>query len=351
MRILFVKLGSIGDIVHTLPALKAVRSALPDAEISWVVEERVAEILRGNELIDNLIEVDTRALRDFGRGVDEMIAGARAQIRGLRSFEFDVAIDLQGLWKSALVAKLSGAPRRWGFSREDLREPGSRVLLTDTVKTEPQINVVRKNLALAAGALNIGVPDSGFEFPITTSDEHKREAGEITDAAGGEFAILNPSGGWVTKLWHAEKFGALADRLWEQKGIASVVVTGPGEDELAERVRAATHSGRTIFAKPSLKGLYELAKRARVFVGGDTGPTHIAVAAGAPVVGLFGPTEWWRNGSTNPADLVVERSDIACRIDCHRRTCTNWICMDSDVDAVFDAVVERIANETLAQLA
>ncbi len=355
MRILFVKLGSIGDIVHTLPALKAVRSALPDAEISWVVEERVAEILRGNELIDNLIEVDTRALRDFGRGVDEMIAGARAQIRGLRSFEFDVAIDLQGLWKSALVAKLSGAPRRWGFSREDLREPGSRVLLTDSVNAgrdasmNERVHVVRKNLALAAGALNIDVPDADFEFPIYTGDEHSQEADEIAASAVHEFAILNPGGGWVTKLWHAEKFGALADRLWNEMRLASIVLTGPGEDELAERVRAATHSGRTIFAKPSLKGLYELAKRARVFVGGDTGPTHIAVAAGAPVVGLFGPTEWWRNGSTNPADLVVERSDIACRIYCHRRTCSNWICMDSDVDAVFDAVVKRLEGTKVAR--
>ena len=266
MRLLFVKLGSIGDIVHTLPSLAAVRRALPDAHISWVVEERAAEILRGNALVDELIEVDTKGLRDFSRGVDEMIADARAQVRGLRSNEFDIAIDFQGLWKSALVARVSRAPRRWGFSRAALREPGSRVLLTDTVKTEPQINVVRKNLGLAAGALNIGVPDSGFEFPITTSDEHKREAGEIAATAGGEFAILNPGGGWVTKLWHAEKFGALADRLWNEMRLASIVLTGPGEDELAERVRAATTSGHTTFARPSLKGLCELAKRASVFV-------------------------------------------------------------------------------------
>jgi lipopolysaccharide heptosyltransferase I len=346
MRLLIVKLGSIGDIVHTLPVLAAVRRALPDAEISWVVEEKTAEILRGNRLIDNLIEVDTQRLRG-GRVVDEMLLDAGKQIRGLRSFEFDVAIDFQGLWKSALIGKLSGAPRRWGFAREGLREPACRILLTDTVKTPKEINVVRKNLALAAGALDIDVPDEKFEFPIATVDEDVAEASEIVAGTGCKFAILNPGGGWVTKLWHAEKFGGLADALWEERGLTPVVVTGPKEQDLAETVRANSRTGKTIFAKPSLKGLYELAKRAAVFVGGDTGPTHIAIAAGAPVVGLFGPTEWWRNGSTNADDICVERNEIDCRVDCHRRTCSKWICMDSDVDVVLAAVSDRIRKSEI----
>jgi ADP-heptose:LPS heptosyltransferase len=123
-----------------------------------------------------------------------------------------------------------------------------------------------------------------------------------------------------------------------------VVVTGPGEETLAERVRGASHSEKNLFAIPSLKGLYELARLSTVYVGGDTGPTHLAVAAGAPVVGLFGPTEWWRNGSPNPNDVCVERLDIHCRVDCHRRTCSNWICMDISVDSVFDAVKTRIQH-------
>ena len=94
----------------------------------------------------------------------------------------------------------------------------------------------------------------------------------------------------------------------------------------------------------SLKGFYALAKRARVYVGGDTGPTHIAVAAGAPIVGLFGPTEWWRNGSPYSEDICVERNDIDCRVDCHRRSCSKWICMDISVDRVFDAVKKRIGG-------
>ncbi|MEO7658156.1 MAG: glycosyltransferase family 9 protein, partial [Pyrinomonadaceae bacterium] len=125
-----------------------------------------------------------------------------------------------------------------------------------------------------------------------------------------------------------------------------IVATGPMELELAEKVAAASHCGKLVLTEPSLKGFFELAKRARVYVGGDTGPTHIAVAAGAPIVGLFGPTEWWRNGSPNPEDVCVERNEIDCRTDCHRRTCSNWICMDSDVETVFLAVKKRLARVT-----
>ena len=344
MRLLIVKLGSIGDIVHTLPVLAAVRRALPDAHISWAVEQRTAEILRDNPMIDNLIEVDTHSLRG-GKVIEEMLIGASKQIKNLRQFKFDVAVDFQGLWKSAMIAKLSGAEKRWGFSRAGLREPASKILLTGTVDVPPQINIVRKNLALVAGALHIDVPDVNFEFPIVTSDEHRAEADEIISKIESEkFALLNPGGGWVTKLWHAEKYGELADVIWSELGMTPILVSAPREKDLAVRAAAASRSGKLVLAEPSLKGLYELAKHASVFVGSDTGPMHIAVAAGAPVVGLFGPTEWWRNGSTNPDDICVERGRIDCRVDCHRRTCSKWICMDSDVATVLEAVKERMKS-------
>ncbi len=343
MRILFVKLSSIGDIVHTLPALAAVRKALPAAEISWAVEKSSAEILRGNALINNLIEVDTRSLRG-GKIIEEILLDASRQIRQLRKFEFDAALDFQGLLKSGAIAKFSKAKRLYGFDKSNLREPASRFLLTETIEIPKQIHVIRKNLALAEKALSIPVPTENFEFPIATSDEHKAEAAKIISETGEKFAILNPAGGWVTKLWHAEKFGALADKLWEENGMVSVVTTAPNETNLADKVLQNSKSGKVFLAQTSLKGFYELAKRARVYVGGDTGPTHLAVAANAPVVGIFGPTEWWRNGSPNPADICVERNDINCRVDCHRRSCSNWICMDISVETVFDAVQKRLGK-------
>jgi ADP-heptose:LPS heptosyltransferase len=134
-----------------------------------------------------------------------------------------------------------------------------------------------------------------LEFPIFTNDEHKTEAVAIAEKVGGEFVILNPAGGWVTKLWHAEKYGELTDLIWEKTGLRCVVSIGPGEESLAETVIANSKTGNAIVAKPSIKGFYELANLARLYVGGDTGPTHIAIAAGTPIVGIFGPTEWWRS--------------------------------------------------------
>ncbi len=343
MRILIVKLGSIGDIVHTLPTLAAIRKALPDAHISWVVEQRSSEILRGNPMIDALIEIDTRSLRG-GKIIENILLDASKQLRDLRQHSYDVAIDFQGLLKSAMIAKLSRAKQRFGFHRSGLREPATRFLYSDMAPPAgDRVHIIRKNLHLAASALDFEVHSSEYEFPIATSAGDEAEAEKIIELTGGSrFALLNPAGGWVTKLWHPEKFGALADLLWEEYRLPSIVTTGPKESELAQKVAGAGRSGTLTIAYPSLKGFYELAKRAEIYVGGDTGPSHIAIAAGAPVVGLFGPTEWWRNGSPNPEDICVERSDISCRVDCHRRTCSNWICMDSDVDTVFETVKTRL---------
>ncbi|HEV2834868.1 MAG TPA: lipopolysaccharide heptosyltransferase I [Pyrinomonadaceae bacterium] len=340
MRILIVKLGSIGDVVHTLPALAAVRGAMPQAEISWVVERQSSEILKDNPLLDRLIEVDTKALR---RGLmsGETLRAPRQQLRRLRASAFDVALDFQGLIKSASIARLSGARRVFGYSRPALREPASTVFLSKRISIPPQTHVIRKGLLLLEGALGIPVPGE-LAFPIGVTPAAEAEAERAAHVAGGNFAILNPGGGWPTKLWSAEKFGGLSDLLWADYGMRSLVTYGPGETHLAQAVSSAAKSGKAVPVSLSLKGFYSLAKRARVYVGGDTGPTHIAVAARTPIVGLFGPTEWWRNGSPYAEDICVERNDIDCRVDCHRRSCSKWICMDIDVERVFEAVTRRL---------
>ena len=342
MRVLIVKLGSIGDIVHTLPALAALRAGMPHAEISWVAERSSAEILKDNPILDRLIEVDTKALR---RGLmsGETLRAPRQQLRRLRASAFDVALDFQGLLKSASIARLSGARRVFGYSRTGLREPASTVFLSKRISIPPHTHIIRKGLLLLQGALGIPVPTE-LSFPIGVDAAAEAEAERAAANTAENFAILNPGGGWPTKLWNVEKFGGLADLLWANYGMQSLITYGPGEVELAEAVQRSSRSGRAIPASLSLKGFYSLAKRARVYVGGDTGPTHIAVAAGAPIVGLFGPTEWWRNGSPNSQDICVERTDIDCRVDCHRRSCSKWICMDISVERVFDAVRQRIGN-------
>ena len=344
MHALFVKLGAIGDIVHTLPALAAVRRSRPELRISWVAETRSAEILRGNPLIDNLIEINTRSLRK-GNIATEILPAIREQMRTLRQEKFDVALDFQGLIKSAAVAKASGAPVRWGFDKLNRREPSGRVLLTNTVTIPPGVHVILKNLMLAEAALGIKVPvPAELEYPMPRDAGAVSEADEIAKRLGGPFAILNPAGGWVTKLWRAADFGRLADIIAARFRLSPVITVAPNEMDLANEVLANSRTGRAIVVTPTLKGFYELARRSAVYIGGDTGPTHLAIAAGAHVVGIFGPTEWWRNGSLNPDDICVERTDIPCRINCHRRSCGNWICMDIPPERVADAVAERLAR-------
>jgi len=345
MRILIVKLGSIGDIVHTLPALDAIRKALPHAEISWVVEQSTSEILRDNPLIDRLIEVDTKALR---RGLmsGETLRAPRQQLRRLRASAFDLAIDFQGLLKSASIARLSGARRVFGYTREGLREPASALFLSKRVHVPKQTHVIFKALQLVQGALGIAVPSDPAElnFPIGIPDRDQLEASTEIERIKSPYAILNPGGGWPTKLWSPERFGQLADALWSHFGLESLITHGPGEEQLAQSVIDASRAGKARTVTLSLKGFFALAQHAKIYVGGDTGPTHLALAANTPIVGLFGPTEWWRNGSPRPADICVERTDIDCRVDCHRRSCSKWICMDIEVERVLKAVETRLSD-------
>jgi ADP-heptose:LPS heptosyltransferase len=274
----------------------------------------------------------------------ETLRAPRQQLRRLRASAFDVALDFQGLLKSASIARLSGARRVFGFSRAALREPASALLLSKTIAIPPHTHVIRKSLLLLQGALGVPVPeDLAFPIGITAGDE--AEAVGAAASTSGNYAILNPGGGWPTKLWSAERFGKLADLLWSSYGMSSLVTYGPGELELAEAVRQSSASGKAEPVSLSLKGFYSLARKARVYVGGDTGPTHIAVAAETPIVGLFGPTEWWRNGSPRGEDICVERTDIDCRVDCHRRSCSKWICMDIEVGRVMDAIDRRLSHK------
>jgi ADP-heptose:LPS heptosyltransferase len=276
----------------------------------------------------------------------ETLRAPRQQLRRLRASAFDIALDFQGLLKSASIARLSGARRVFGYSRAGLREPASSIFLSKRVSVPERTHVIRKGLLLVEGALGIRVPSEPerFSFPIAVDTADEAAARQAAKCAGGNYAILNPGGGWPTKLWSADRFGKLADALWSSYGLSSLVTYGPGEEELAESVRRGSGLGKATPVSLSLKAFYSLAKGAQVYVGGDTGPTHIAVAAGAPIVGLFGPTEWWRNGSPRVEDVCVDRTDIDCRVDCHRRSCSKWICMDIEVERVFRAVEKRLSH-------
>ena len=358
MRIVIVKLSSIGDVVHTLPAAALLRRALPAASLTWVVERRAAEVLKDSPAIDQVIEIDTRAWRK--RLLSRSTMGeVRAQLNHLRklsglngSGNVDIAIDFQGLVKSGLVALATGASRRIGFETGDLREKASKLLLTEQVTTSTFNHVIEKNLALARAAITRSptktvaeerLTGNAHEFPIAVSPDDER----IVEAAiGGQrpFAIINPGGGWATKLWPLERYSELADWLSSECGLKSIVTFGPGEETLAQAVASNAVSGAARPLASTLKQFVALARRAALFVGGDTGPLHLAAASGTPIVGLYGPTSPGRNGPFDPRDITVGR-DLWCRADCHRRSCWHWECMDIPLNDMKRAVVQRLANK------
>ncbi len=338
MRILIVKLGAIGDVVHTLPALAVLRRSLPDAHLAWVVERGgAAKLLRDNPAIDELIEVDTRGWRKDLLGTETRRA-IRVTLSRLRGY--DVALDFQGLLKSGMMAWLARAPRRIGFAKAALREPASAYLLTEQVAVDDDDHIIKKNLSLVA---HLGFSGAGeYEFPLGLSFADEQFAAQ--QIAEGAVAIINPGGGWPTKLWNVEGFAAIADRLWEAYRWRSVVTYGPGEEALANSVVAASHSGAVRMLDSTLKQFFALAQKAKLFLGGDTGPLHLAAAAGAPIVGIYGPTPARRNGPFANEDVIVERFDLDCRVDCFRRSCSHTSCMKIPVEAVWQQVRKRLRN-------
>lgn len=357
-RVLIVKLGSIGDVVHTLPAAALLRRSLPEASIAWVVEPTAAPILEGSPAIDELIEIDTRSWRKDLLRISTNPA-SRAGLDQLRrtpgsngAGDTDTAIDFQGLIKSGLVALASRAPRRLGFETRDLREKPSKIFLTEQIETAEFTHVIDKNLALARAAIRNSADrldqrapgtSTSYEFPIAISDCDERYVESFVGKQPGEFAIINPGGGWTTKLWPADRYAEIADWLWSECGLASVVTVGPGEEELAARVNRASRSGKVRTIESTLKQFVALTRRAKLFIGGDTGPLHLAAASGTPTVGLYGPTSPERNGPFDPRDVTVGR-DLWCRADCHRRGCWHWECMDIPINDVKRAVLKRLAN-------
>jgi len=349
MRIVIVKLSSIGDVVHTLPAAALLRRSLADAHIAWVVERRASEILKDSPVIDELIELDTRAWRAnfLSPATFSQVRGKLGQLNSNGAARADVAIDFQGLIKSGFVAFKSRASSRIGFETQELREQPSKLFLTQQVSTSHLNHVIEKNLELARAAIaSVGAIESStdsYEFPIAISSGDEQYVEALIDDQSGRFAVINPGGGWPTKLWSAERYAELGDWLWSECALTSFVTYGPGEETLAHTVSSNAKSDHVRPAASSLKQFVALARRAELFVGGDTGPLHLAAASRTPIVGLYGPTSPERNGPFDPRDVTVGR-DLWCRADCHRRSCWHWECMDIPVSDVRAAVLKRLAN-------
>jgi lipopolysaccharide heptosyltransferase I len=335
---LIVRLGALGDIVHALPLAAALRAASPGARIDWLVDVRHRAILDRVDGLSTILPIDTRRMRGA--------TGVPAVVRALRAARYDVAIDAQGLVKSALLARLAGAGRVLGFDRAHLREPLARWMYDGTAAPAGP-HVLDKAAALAA-ALGAQASPPRFALRPPASDVAARARAVLGVAADRPFAALNPGAAWPNKRWPADRFGALAQHLHARHGWASIVTWGPGEESLAAAVVAAANAGGgdavAAAAPPTDLGeLLALLAAAGLVVAGDTGPLHLAGALGTPVVGLYGPTDPARNGPWSPADVTVSRT-AACRCAYARRChATRWCLEDVAVAEVAAAVDRRLA--------
>jgi lipopolysaccharide heptosyltransferase I len=334
MRILIVRLGSLGDIMHTIPAQQYLRRRHPDAEIHWLTASRYRELLEAVPGITRVWAVDTQAWR---RGLP--LAGLQ-ELRGLRRLGLLRAYDFQGLLKSAVLARLAGASEVVGFPWRLLREPLAGLFY------HRRIPVTRERRHQIDRHQDLVEPprhrNPGPVHPVPINLPSGAEA-SVDRLLGGRPApvVLNPGGGWPTKRWAAERYGRLAVALRNELGLPVLLTYGPGEDCLAAEAVAA--SGDSLEAiSTNLFELAALCRKARLLVAGDTGPLHLAEALGTPVVALLGPALPWRTGPFSPENPVVLHTKPCPHP--YRRHCSRHFCMDIEVAPVL-AAVKRVLGQ------
>ena len=282
-----IRTSALGDVVHALPVLTALRRALPQARLGWVVESGFAPMLEDHPDLDEIVRVDLRGWRKslLRPSTRREISKAISQ---LRDFRADVALDLMGNHKGGALAWLSGAPRRIGLQRADRREPSSAVWLSEHAAAAGR-HAVERALAVLAP---LGVAPDSVEFGGAKIFSYvPPEAARWLEMHSEPFAFLHPGAAWVNKRYPPESWGAAAAAFARSTQLHIVVGAGPGEEELADRVAASSEGYATALSAPSLAFLAALMRRARVVLGGDTGPLHLARALGTRTVMVMGPTD------------------------------------------------------------
>jgi heptosyltransferase-1 len=302
-RILIVKLSSLGDIVHALPVAASLRASYPGARLAWLVEQKWLPLVSRHPALDEVFTVDSHAFRRRPHRWQEF----GADLAHLRRFEPDIALDLQGTLKSALLARLSRAPRRIGFASNLRLELGARLAYTTCVHPH-STHVVEQLLDLAAA---IGPLQRRLEFPFPLPEAVQSEVDAWLETNRvGPFAFFSPGGGWASKRWPSDRYARLADLLERDHRLAVVINRGPGDADLDLAHRRA-HTIRARLFSGDLDHLAAILRRARIVVGGDTGPLQLAAALGSPTVALFGPTDPARNGPYGPHTAVLRKTEAS----------------------------------------
>jgi ADP-heptose:LPS heptosyltransferase len=330
-RFLVLRISSLGDIVHTFPAVAALRESFPNAEIVWLTHPRWQSLVESSSLATTIWAMEARSLPSL-----------RKILRQIRGKSFDAAIDYQGLWKTAALPLFGGVPRRIGFSSKTIREFGVPILYTDRVQcTQTHIADQNGELSVCAGARRGAGPVS-LSVPLI---QQAFVMQLLRVSAVERYVVLSPGGGWRSKCWPPDRYGALCQKIYTTMGLRCVLNYGPGEDDLVAAVKAKSGEAQPIAFAGSLVHLMAMLRNAICVVGGDTGPLHLAIAVGTPAVALFGPTDPTRNGpyrsgsaaeAASPADIIL-RSPRA--VTSHKRSSqVDPAMLEIELDAVFESV-------------
>jgi 3-deoxy-D-manno-octulosonic-acid transferase/heptosyltransferase-1 len=346
VNILIVKLSAIGDVIHTLPALNAVRIHYPDANITWLVEEDAALLVQGHEALDRVIVSKRKrwlkALRSssFLNTAQEVFGF----IKALRDTRYDMIFDFQALLKSGILIALAKGRRKIGFGKGLEHMEYSYLFLNERV---PAVSMEHHALSRGLMMLNaLGISTPGVEYKLPVSDRDRQKVDDLLQRYGvvnpRRFVVINPVAKWESKLWSNRKFAQLADRIVAQYDVG-VVFSGSFEDrQTIHQIKIDMGAPAVNLAgKTTLKMLAALYARADAVISTDTGPMHLAVAVGTPVVALFGPTAPWRTGPYGLGHQVVTAGQTCA--PCFKRHCQTCDCMALiSVDQVMEAVFKII---------
>ena len=312
-RILIVRLSSMGDVIHTLPAAAMLREAFPNAKLGWMIEERWAELLcslpfpragqRSTQrpLVDHVHPVK---LKDWRRTLysPQTWEQIGAALSDLYALHYEIAIDFQGAVRSAVLARWSRAASVYGSIQP--RENIASMWYTREVITRGR-HVVEQACSLAEAVIGERRAIPPAQLPCDPIAQAAVEL-RLHNLGIGEFAILNPGAGWGAKQWPAERYGAVAKAL-AAEGVRPIINYGPREAAVATTAESAS-GGAAVALSFSISELIALTRKARLFIGGDTGPMHLAAALGVPVVALFGPTDPVRNGPFGTRSIVLRHA-------------------------------------------
>jgi heptosyltransferase I len=342
LKILIVKMSAIGDVIHTLPALNAIRKHYPDAHITWLVEEAAAEIVAGHKALDRVILSKRKKwIKDlFSSKFNHALKKIICFIKELRDTKYDIVIDFQGLLKSGIMVMLSKGQKKIGFDKGMDHAESSHIFYN--VRIAPvsmEIHALKRGLLLLAA---LKIPSEKIEYNLPISNKERQNLDHLLRQKGLDpdkpIICINPQATWETKLWSSRKFALLSDRILEEYP-ANIIFTGGKSDREAinDIISMMQTSVISLAGLTTLKTLAALYEKAVLLVTTDTGPMHLGAAMGTKVTAIFGSTAPWRTGPYGDNNIIV-RSNLHCS-PCFKRQCSTKECMENiNVDDIMEKI-------------